>query len=241
MKFKPILYLISGIMIIALVYASSVITTTLTASTVNATIVFGGNTRLDNNVLYIEPLARNENENAVIMLKPGGPTRDGSIRFFNSSDIELWDMYVDSSGNDNFMIKDKVNNSILVNINRITHDSWFKGDVSALSFTDRTERSDLTVTELKSYISQMDFSRDVCNEEGSCEIDKTQYPDEWVSEYNHCLEYNNESECINSEVRLGRDLTKMVSDLLRVMQSYQQDIEVNKADVDNLKLAEAMK
>ena len=33
----------------------------------------------------------------------------------------------------------------------------------------------------------------------------------------------------------------MVSDLLRVMQSYQQDIEVNKADVDNLKLAEAMK
>ena len=41
----------SGIMIIALVYASSVITTTLTASTVNATIVFGGNTRLDNNVL----------------------------------------------------------------------------------------------------------------------------------------------------------------------------------------------
>ena len=108
-------------------------------------------------MFFNRTISKNENENAVIMLKPGGPTRDGSIRFFNSSDIELWDMYVDSSGNDNFMIKDKVNNSILVNINRITHDSWFKGDVSALSFTDRTERSDLTVTELKSYISQMDF------------------------------------------------------------------------------------
>jgi len=105
--------------------------------------------------------------------------------------------------------------------------AWFVGDVSALSFTDRTRGPKDTVdvlTELKNI--KVDSKKCKGNK---CEIDKSSLPYEMIVPYQHCLKselnFENETICIQEETRYGRDLTYTVSHLIKQNQLLLDRIE----------------
>ena len=104
--------------------------------------------------------------------------------------------------------------------------AWFVSDVSALTYTDRTKRSKLTVDELKTKIKSIDETKDISKDGGKTfEIDKSSYPSEWIKdtiEYTYDGLGNKTSE---KPIKV-RDLTTTVSDMVRLVKDLLERIDV---------------
>ena len=172
-------------------------------------------------------VTRSGSATSSITIWPSGNNGDAQVVFYNISSAH-YRLFLDYS-TDKFRFFDDLRNVDIWSNIFGTNDTWFQGDVSALSFTDRTERSSLTVSELKTYLRNMDFDKDICVDK-KCQIDKQQYPLEWVKPYQECVLYSldNDNDCLMEETRLGRDLTVMSSDMLRLVQDLVLEVDALK-------------